>query len=494
MTHRRLLVCGCLLAAWTVVLGWQVAEHARVSRTSRAALINRAKDISGTLGIVIRSQRRFGGLVSKERLESALNDLVKQGELSGVALLNASDEVVASAGENFEPPPRSVLRTGAVWERQNVTLMNLVDLGTNVTADLEGTNPPIVLPTRDMFPHFDTNRPPGPPRGFERPPGDDDGPRERSRPPPNEREFGRPRFVRPFWMSEDEYKTVIQKQGVHSFVLAMSTASLRALTSQDLWLRCLVVLLASISAIGVGVAWRNLDRSSDLQLRLVRASELATHLRELNLAAAGLAHETRNPLNIIRGFAQMISRSADAPPEVRTRASEILEETDRVTAQLNEFINYSRPREVRRAALSIETVAADVARALGCDLEDKHAHLQIKAEHVQVEADEALLRQAVFNLLMNAIQAVEPGGEIQVLATKTGPAEAQLEIRDNGPGVPPERREEVFKPYFTTQKKGAGLGLAVVQQIVLAHGWEIHCLPNEPRGAIFRITHLKLRA
>ena len=492
MTHRRLLVWGFLLAAWTVVLGWQVAEHARVSRTARAALINRAKDISGTLGIVIRSQRRFG-VVSKERLESALKDLVKQGELSGVALLNASDDVVASAGENFEPPPRSVLRTGAVWERQNVTLMNLVDLGTNVTADLEGTNPPIVLPTRDMFPHFDTNRPPGPPRGFERPPGDD-AQRDRSRPPPNEREFGRPRFVRPFWMSEDEYKTVIQKQGVHSFVLAMSTASLRALTSQDLWLRCLVVLLASISAIGVGVAWRNLDRSSDLQLRLVRASELATHLRELNLAAAGLAHETRNPLNIIRGFAQMISRSADAPPEVRTRASEILEETDRVTAQLNEFINYSRPREVRRAALSIETVAADVARALGCDLEDKHAHLQIKAEHVQVEADEALLRQAVFNLLMNAIQAVEPGGEIQVLATKTGPAEAQLEIRDNGPGVPPERREEVFKPYFTTQKKGAGLGLAVVQQIVLAHGWEIHCLPNEPRGAIFRITHLKLRA
>ena len=58
------------------------------------------------------------------------------------------------------------------------------------------------------------------------------------------------------------------------------------------------------------------------------------------------------------------------------------------------------------------------------------------------------------------------------------------------PGVPPERRQEIFKPYFTTHQKGTGLGLAVVQQIVQAHGWEIECLPNEPKGAIFRITHL----
>ena len=62
----------------------------------------------------------------------------------------------------------------------------------------------------------------------------------------------------------------------------------------------------------------------------------------------------------------------------------------------------------------------------------------------------------------------------------------------NGPGVSADHRDEIFKPYFTTQKTGTGLGLAVVQQIVLAHGWEIECLPNTPKGAIFRITHLKV--
>jgi signal transduction histidine kinase len=75
---------------------------------------------------------------------------------------------------------------------------------------------------------------------------------------------------------------------------------------------------------------------------------------------------------------------------------------------------------------------------------------------------------------------------------KPGAAEACLEIRDNGPGVPAENRQEIFKPYFTMQEKGTGLGLAVVQQNVLAHGWEITCEANQPRGAVFRISHLRV--
>jgi signal transduction histidine kinase len=108
-----------------------------------------------------------------------------------------------------------------------------------------------------------------------------------------------------------------------------------------------------------------------------------------------------------------------------------------------------------------------------------------------IEADEQLLRQALFNLLLNAVQAVEPNGEIEIAAERENTGEAFLEICDNGPGVLPDHRTEIFKPYFTTHQNGTGLGLAVVQQIVLAHGWEIECVTNQPRGAIFRITHLK---
>lgn len=507
--RRRLLIYALLFAAWVLVLGWQVAEHFRVERAARAELINRAKDISTTVGIVLRSQRRFG-VISKERLESALTELVRPAQLSAVALLNAAGEVVASAGAHVDLQPRGAIRPAELWENDSVTLMNLVDLGTSIAHEPERTNPPIIL-SMESF----TNRPPP---GPQHPPEAGPSPENRPPPPPFSLEFrpgdtnspaftstnrfrsrggeGRPRFGfgRPPWMSEAEYKAMLEKKGVHSFVIVLSTQSVRAATQRDVWLRAMIAGLAGLSVLGLGFAWRNLAQTADLQIRLVRASELNSHLKQMNLAAAGLAHETRNPLNLIRGLAQMISKQADAPAGTRQQALEIVNEADRVAAQLNEFINYSRPREVRRATLQLNAVTAEVVRALTHDLEEKQIRLQVTGEPLAIEADEQLLRQVLFNLLLNAIQAVTASGEIEIHISKTGVAEARLEVRDNGPGVPPEHRAEIFKPYFTTTQKGTGLGLAVVQQIVLAHGWEIECLAHEPQGAIFRLTHLKLAA
>lgn len=117
MEIRRpsVLIYGLLLTAWILVLGWQVTEHFRVQRVARAELIHRAKDISTTLGIVLRSQRRFGGVVSKERLESALNDLIQPGQLAGIAVLNAAGEVVASAGTLADFETKNVAGPSERW-------------------------------------------------------------------------------------------------------------------------------------------------------------------------------------------------------------------------------------------------------------------------------------------------------------------------------------------------------------------------------------------
>jgi signal transduction histidine kinase len=256
----------------------------------------------------------------------------------------------------------------------------------------------------------------------------------------------------------------------------------------------MIIAFASATMFALGLAWRNVAATNDLEMRLLRASEMNTHLQELSLAAAGLAHETRNPLNIISGLAQMITKQTDASPEIRKKSKEIIAETDRVTVQLNEFINYSRPREVRPAVVALGEVVGEVSRALQYDLEEKMMRLRVQEKLPSIQADEQLLRQCLFNLLLNAVQAAERGGEIEVAWYRENGRGAVIEIRDNGPGVAPEQRQEIFKPYFTTHQKGTGLGLAVVQQIVLAHGWEITCLPNEPRGAIFRISHVKLAA
>ena len=468
------LIYGLLLGVWALVMAWQVEEHVRVRNAARTALVNRTKDISTTLGIVLRSQRRFGGVVSKERLESSLAELVKQEsvELRGIALWNAAGEMVASAGTGTDSQTKGITGTTVRWDLQTVTLVNPVDLGTNLTYDIEGTNPPIILSRQDFTNRFATNRmgmppsrpppePPNEPPPEPRPAENSTNPASagEAMPPPHEvgpnrepsREGGfRPRFGRPRWMSEADYQALLQKQGVHSFVIVMSTQPIHVICDQDFWLRSIIALLATISVLGSGLAWRNISKTSDLQIRLVRASEMNSHLKEMNLAAAGLAHETRNPLNIIRGMAQMIFKQNDTPPEIREKSRAIVDETDKVTAQLNEFINYSRPREVRRSKIALNSAVNEVVRTLTHDIEEKKLRVETGGETIAIEADDQLLRQVLFNLLINAVQAVDVGGQIQILARHVNATEASLEIRDDGPGVPPERRQEIFKPYFTT--------------------------------------------
>ena len=493
MIWRKKPTYSALILIWLLILGWQVAEHIRVRRAARATLINRAKDISNTLALVLRSQRRFN-IISRERLESALKELIKPGQLNSVALLNANGQVVISAGTPLDLSAGKILQQGEHWESHTVTLMNLVDLGTNMTAEVEPTNNVPIILSRADFPSPETNRPPFRPHGTNEIFSEDTNSRP-SRPRWSEsrgtNDFRRV-FHRPFWMSESEYQAVIEKQGVHSFVLVMSTQIARDITNHDLWLRSIIGLLASISVVGFGLAWRNVAKSSELQIRLVRASELNTHLKEMNLAAAGLAHETRNPLNIIRGLAQIISRQGDASPEIAKKSREIIDESDRLTGQLNEFINYSRPREVHLAAVELGAVVKEVVRTLSFDVEEKNIALKTFDEPIVIQADEQLLRQALFNLVLNAIQAVPDGGQVEVRAFAIGDSDANIEVSDNGPGVAVANRTEIFKPYFTTRESGTGLGLAIVQQIILAHGWEITCGTNEANGAVFRISHAKL--
>ena len=500
--HTR-LVFAVLAFAWTIVAAWQFMEHSRVEKSGRDALVRRSHDISGTVSKLVRAQRFFG-TVSQERMEDALGSLVSTNDIESIALLNRDGEIVVSVGTPIDFNIKGLSEKLERWDPNLLTVVNLVDLGTNVVSR-SGTNlsPTIVLPRRDTnAPARDDGRfgpsPPRPPPGEARvgetnlivigETGTTNAP-----PRPDRREGFRrpPGFGRPPGMSELDYQTMLAKRGLHSFVIALSTEPLLRAREADFWTRTLIVSFAGVAALGIALALRNVSKSADLQFRLLRASELNTHLRELNLAAAGLAHETKNPLNIIRGLAQMISRQEDAASEVRDRSRSIVDEADRVTAQLNEFINYSRPREVRRAPVALNGVATEVVRALGFDLEEKELHIHLQPDLPRIEADEQLLRQALFNLLLNATQALERGGEVRLAVVPCGAGTVSLEIRDDGPGVAPEHREEIFKPYFTTHQKGTGLGLAIVQQIVLAHGWEITCQPNEPHGALFRISHIK---
>ncbi len=485
---RRLIVYVTLIGCGLAVCGWQAQEHLRFKRTAADALVNRGRDITSTLGVLVRSQRRFG-LVSKERLQSALQDLMRPEELESIAILAATGETIASAGDPVDLTPEMLHAKGAYWRERSLTIMNVMDLGAAPGDDGARSRPPIVVTDDRTARAFRAapNR-----RSADARPGPEPAAGASAGAAPARTPEERPPFGRPAWMSKEEFDAVIQKQGVHSLVISISTVDMHRAVNADLLLRSLVSLLAMGGAIVSALAWRNVGKNSELQIRLVKAGEMNTHLKEMNLAAAGLAHETRNPLNLIRGLAQLVAMEAKESPRLKEHASTIVEEADRVTVQLNEFINYSKPRDAQLGPVDVRRLVADVARTLLPDIEEKQIQLKQPEWSLVVEADEQLLRQALFNVLLNAVQAVSPGGRIEVRLAPDGSRAARLEINDDGPGVPAADRAAIFKPYVTMRPKGVGLGLAIVAQIAAVHHWEVGCAANEPRGACFRFTGLRL--
>ncbi len=532
----NIIVYTLLALLWVAAMLWLYSEHQRARATSRQLLLNRARDISDTIGVFIRSQERYG-MVSRQRIESALEGLVDMRELRAVALVSREGEVVASAGEmqllDIDPEDKHVGGWGdqpreELWmPGMSGLVMNLVDLGREHDDDQpdEDEEKPIVVMSpgeiqqsfrerrernnennkveehRDRM-HRDERR-----RIIESQINNSDrqennrsnlniqplpeGRMPRLRMPDNEENNDQTRLRRPRWMPPKEYDALRQKKGLHGFLLRLDTADYESAIARDKIVRTLIAALISFAIIMMAAAWRYFQRSSQLQMHLVRSSEMNIHLREMNLSAAGLAHETRNPLNTVRGLAQVINRQNNLSPDVRRNSQAIVEEVDRVTVRLNEFIEYSRPRDPKPALVDPLNIAAEILSALETDIEDKNIQIQIIGDHHTILADPAQLRQVLFNLLLNAIQAVSDGGQVTCKLQPDGHQQYLIKIIDNGPGVDSENRDDIFRPYFTTNEKGTGLGLAVVRQIVLAHQWDIEYHDNQPHGAVFKITGLR---
>jgi signal transduction histidine kinase len=503
MKFRTPLVYVLLMGTWLATLVWQQAEHDRVATRLRASLTNRAANTSKSLDIMLRALRSFGSFIPGSRLESALEEMVKSEELLAVSLYNRSFDVIAAAGVDATYSPAEMPVDGELWLSGRALFQHAVDLGISTFGTNNRPREAIVMQPRS---EEDRER--------ERLRNDDPVERrkrleqvknsieERLRSIDTETNGStltatnqRPRrsflFRRPSSMSEADFEAVRQQGGVYGALFQLNTAGIQASIDQDMWLRTCIVAFAFVAFAAMGMAWRNVTRSGEIEMRLVRAREQNTHLKDMNLAAAGLAHETRNPLNLIRGMAQMISKEDNASEPIRRQCSDITGEVDRVTGQLNEFINFSKPPEIRRTAVNLGSIIEDVTRPLKGELDDQQVTIEIPPHPLRIEADEKMLRQVVFNILLNSLQAMTDGGRI-VITTGQADDGAWIEISDNGPGIAAEHREKIFQPYFTTrEKEGTGLGLAIVRQIILAHGWEIAFQPAETSGTKFRITRIK---
>jgi two-component system, NtrC family, sensor histidine kinase HydH len=219
--------------------------------------------------------------------------------------------------------------------------------------------------------------------------------------------------------------------------------------------------------------------------------QLKESLAAVGELSAGIAHEFKNALATISGYAQMINAEAGVG-EVADSAERILEQTRNITHVVTEFLKYARPLEISSEPVALEGV---VERVVSEVLEAMpQVRIRFEGPMGSVAGDEGLLRQALLNLARNAAEAsigAPNGGRVLLRGEVVRHEETytqRITIFDNGAGIAPANLPKLFRPFFTTKAKGTGLGLAVVQKIIVQHGGRVEARNRSEGGAAFIVT------
>jgi len=222
---------------------------------------------------------------------------------------------------------------------------------------------------------------------------------------------------------------------------------------------------------------RDLRKIRAMEEQLVRSHRLAA----LGRMAAGIAHEIRNPLGTLRGFAQYFRAKADDEASIEY-SSLMIGEVDRLNQSISSLLQFSRPRNPDLVSLDTTKLLEKTYKLLEHDLAEKKISLQKDFRcTVPVEADGDLLLQVLLNLLKNAINASELGATV-FLSCENDRDKIYITVTDTGIGMSRDEREQMFDPFFTTRKTGTGLGLTVSHQIVEQHHGTLEVDSEQGRG------------
>ncbi|MHC4480109.1 MAG: GAF domain-containing protein [Planctomycetota bacterium] len=232
------------------------------------------------------------------------------------------------------------------------------------------------------------------------------------------------------------------------------------------------------------------DQLRELHLtrdRLIEAERMAS----VGRMASHLAHEIRNPLTAIGGFAASIARQHEEDPRTRRNARVIFEEARRLERTLINVLDYTRPLRPAKAPVCVNDIIKGTVEQFASQLEEENVSLRLSLKEglPQVPADGEMIKQVVINLVKNAIEAMESkGGGTLSIATAAGDGEVHVLVRDSGAGMEPATLEDLFSPFFTTKIGGIGLGLSVSRRIIAQHGGRIEVDSELGVGSTFTVT------
>jgi signal transduction histidine kinase len=209
----------------------------------------------------------------------------------------------------------------------------------------------------------------------------------------------------------------------------------------------------------------------------------------LGEVAAGVAHEVRTPLGIVRSSAQMLQRSLPAKDgDAAELIDMMIEEVDRLDRVVDGLLELARPHEPVVESTALDEVLARALDFVEAQAREKNIALtrEFGAAPTIARCDPEQIYQTALNLIVNALQILPPGGRIVVRTCAMRDGRVGFEVADDGPGIPPEVRDRIFTPFFSLRKGGTGLGLALVQRFVQGNGGTV-TLENATRGATFRV-------
>lgn len=230
------------------------------------------------------------------------------------------------------------------------------------------------------------------------------------------------------------------------------------------------------------------DSRQEIERLHVTQMSRAEHLATLGELAAGLAHEIRNPLAGIAGVMDIIGRDLPATSPARDVLKDVREEVLRINRIVTDLLDTARPRapQIQAADLNVTVDHAFMfAREQGKSKPIRF-HCTKDESLPPIEHDPAQIHQVLLNLMLNAIQAIDGAGVVSISVEQRGRT-AAVEVKDTGPGIPPETLNNIFRPFFTTKGHGTGLGLSLAKRIVEDHGGRIDVASMPGHGCTFTV-------
>lgn len=222
--------------------------------------------------------------------------------------------------------------------------------------------------------------------------------------------------------------------------------------------------------------------------KLQRQVELKNRLAAMGEMSAGIAHEFRNSLGAVLGYAKLIERQAGENEILRDSAEGILTEVKNFDGMLGEFLRFARPQELNREECRLCDVVKEALEVLADEMQRHKTRVELDLDRLPpLHLDRTLMRQAVTNLVKNALEAVGGEGEINILEKRISDR-AELWIEDNGCGVSREDRNRIFEPFFTTKRDGTGLGLAITQKTILSHQGSLTIKSDPGKGTLVIVS------